>query len=110
MADEEREALLKILMDSIQPEIGKSLLKNSASLQSHRPSCLQPIRSAIARIIERKAHGYLGAAPAAILWSSRRFSELSRAIETGRRPSCSGVMDAMSDIKGLTPHGSCERD
>jgi hypothetical protein len=74
--------LLKILMDSIQLEIGKSLLKNSASLQSHRPSCLQPIRSAIARIIERKAHGYLGAAPAAILWSSRRFSELSRAIET----------------------------
>jgi hypothetical protein len=103
--------LLKILMDSIQPEIGKSLLKNSASLQSHRPSCLQPIRSAIARIIERKgsrisrsrAGGYT-------LELQALFGVEPRHRNHGRLPSCSGVMDAMNDIKGLTPHGSCERD
>jgi hypothetical protein len=37
--------------------------------------------SAFARIIERKAHGYLGAAPAAILRSSRAFRSWGPAIE-----------------------------
>jgi hypothetical protein len=42
--------------------------------------------SAFARIIERKAHGYLGAAPAAILRSCKGFWALGPAIETGRLP------------------------
>jgi|SRR5215469_8624871 len=62
--------------------------------------------SGFARKGERKAQGYLGAASAAILRSSRRISELDPAIETGRLPSRSGVVDAIDDIKGLTPHAS----
>ena len=66
--------------------------------------------SGFARKGERKAQGYLGAASAAILRSSRRISELDPAIETGGLPSRSGVVDAIDDIKGLASRFSFERD
>src|SRR4029077_8624040 len=56
--------------------------------------------SAIARIIEPKAHGYLGSR------AGGNTPELQALFETGRLPSCSGVVDAMDDSKRLTPHAS----
>src|SRR4029077_16868186 len=63
--------------------------------------------TAFARIIERKAHGYLGAAPAAILRSSKGFGRRAPPSKPvgSRRGGCHG-----RSLRSNALRFSCERD